>query len=218
MQTNYGFPHLFKPPPDLDFYVLSNEDIGFIANLVTGTNDVFAFALPYPSSIDLFDETIVVHAIEFIFQSIAKPTTGTSVYGLLAFLSMLDKEFSPTFLGVGADTEDENLKAQFAGNIYFGYGRTNITAVASVEGTERNMDSMVKATYFPPIPLDLVTPLYIQFVNQSATITLATNASAMRDFDQFEKVYLRVWFTTRKLTESEKSARAMQVRWQRLDS
>jgi hypothetical protein len=221
-QEVYGFPEaIAKLWPDeregLDFYVLSNEDIGFIANLVAGTNDVFSFALPYPSSIDLFDETIKVWAIEFIHNDPHQANVAT-FHGLLAYMSMLDKEFAATFLGNGSDSEDENLKAHFAGNIYFGNNKMSVTATAAVEGMERHMDMMQQAIYFPPVPLDLVTPLYIQLVNMNVTVALATNVPTAANFTEFEKVMLRVWFTRRKLTSSEKSARAMQINWQRLDS
>lgn len=216
MQSVYGFKK--DMPKDIDFYVLSNEDIGLNANLATGVNDVYSFALPYPSSIDLTKETIVVHAIEFIKQGSHNNKGTTAMQGLLAFLSMLDNEFAATFTGNASDSEDENLKAHFARNIYFGDLKINVTAAASVEGTERQNDTVVDAIYFPPVPLDLLTPLYIQFVNQSISITLATNAVAGANFTSFELVQIVVWFTRRKLTSAEMNARNMQLRFQRLDS
>jgi hypothetical protein len=131
---------------------------------------------------------------------------------------MLDKEFAATFQGDAVDAQDENLKAQFARNIFFGHKKMMITAVAAVEGGERDVDGVTDAIYFPPIPLDLVTPLYIQLVNQSFTVTLATNVMAASDFSLPETVQIVVWFTKRKLTPGEKSARNMQIRFQRLDS
>jgi hypothetical protein len=216
MQEVYGFPGR-DMPDDVDFYNLSNEDIGFTATLVSATNDVYSFALPYPASIDLFDETIKVHAIEFILNE-PKRATLAIFKGLSVFLSMLDREFGATFVGTGADAEDENLKAHFASFIYFGHARAPIQATAAVEGVERHNDAVSDAIYFPPIDLDLVTPLYIQFINQSVTPALATNIPTPTDFAIFEQVQLRVWFTRRKLTSQEKSARAMQINWQRLDS
>lgn len=215
-QENYGFN--LKMPEDIDFMVLSNEDINFIANLVAGTNDVHSFALPYPASVDLFDETITVYAIEFIKHDDNRTVGTTTAQCLQAYLSMLDQAFAVDWEGNADDDEDENLKAHFAGPIFFGHKQLNVTAVASVEGTERRNDRNVLAMYIPPIPLDLITPLYIQFVNMSGTVTLATNAVAAANYTAFEAVQLRVWFTTRKLTAAEKSARSMQLRFQRIDS
>jgi len=216
MEQIYGFPRIM--PLAVDFVVYSNEDIGFIANLVAGTNDVYAFALPYPATLDLFDETIVVHAIEFMSHIPANTREGVTVQGLVAHLSMLDREFGPSWFGLVSDAEDEAIKAQFAGPMYFGANQINITAVASVEGTQRNQDSTITAVYYPPVPLDLITPLFIQFTDQSVTITLATNVDVEADFTDFEAVVLRVWFTRRNLTSAEKATRNMAIRFQRLDS
>ncbi|NHJ86151.1 MAG: hypothetical protein FK734_11865 [Asgard group archaeon] len=205
-------------PSNIDFYTLSNEDIGFTASLVTGTNDVINFALPYPATVNLAEETIVVYALEFIYQATDGFATSLSNQSLLVFLSMLKKEFTATFRGNGADSEDEAIKSKFAGNIFFGRVRQNLTAAAAVEGSQREADTIVNALYFPPIPLDLATPLFIDFVNQSNTIALATNAITAANFADFERVNIRVWFTKRKLTNEEKSMRQSGRRFQILDA
>ena len=211
-----GFPSPL--PLDIDFYLLSNEDIGFIASLVTGTNDVEAFALPYPATIDLFDETIVVWAIDFIIQATLALNSAVTTQGLMVHLSMLDVEFSASWFGNLTDADDEALKAQFAGPLYFGQTQTTVTATASVEGSERHPDGQQMNRYYPPVAMRLVTPLYIQFTTQSQTITLATNVVAELNFTTFERVALRVWFTRSPLTSFEKGFRMMQVRFQRLDA
>jgi len=216
VQEVYGFrPSI---PRDVDFVLYSNEDIGFIATLTAGTNDVFAFALPYPATLDLFDETIMVHALEMGMQQFHGMIGSTGGAALVAHLAMLDREFGASWFGNLSDADDEALKAQFAGPIVFGTRGINITAVASVEGTYRPTDQTTDAIYFPPVPLDLVTPLFIQFTGQNRVVTLATNATAEADYTDFESVYVRVWFTRRGLTSEERQGRNMSIRFQRLDS
>jgi len=216
MEKVYGFPSVMPLAADFVFY--SNEDYGFNANLVAATNDVEAFALPYPATLDLFDETIVVHAMEFIQQTGAGPQAGTTTESLIVHLSMLDREFGASWFGTLSDADDEAMKAQFAGPMFFGQALLNVTGAASIEGTERHLDSFITAVYFPPVPLDLVTPLFIQFTNQARNITLLTNAVAEGNYDNFENTGIRVWFTRRNLTSAEKATRNMAIRFQRLDS
>jgi len=215
-QVDYGFP--FPLPLASDFVNYSNEDIGFNASLVAATNDVFAFALPYPATLNLFDETIVVYAIELMVLNTGRMHHGVTMLALEAWFAMLDREFGATWFGDLSDAEDEAFKAQFGGPVYFGEAKTNITATVAAEGSYREGDTNIIAMYYPPVPLDLITPLFIQFVNASGTATLATNVVANANFTVFERTALRVWFTKRMLTSSEKATRNMAIRFQRLDS
>jgi len=215
-QSVHGFP---APLPfSVDFVVYSNEDIGMTAALAVGVNDVFAFAMPYPASMDLMTQSMVVWAMEFVVQKNSYDGGTGNVEALNAFLSMLDREFAATFIGVGVDAEDENIKAQFARNIYFGGNTAQEVATASVEGGTRVNDAQIDALYFPPVPLDLITPLYIQLVNQSSNETLATNVVAAANFTTFERVNIIPWFTIRNLSPAELAFRNVQLRFQRLDS
>lgn len=216
MQQIYGFPR--ELPPDVDFYVLSNEDVGFETALTTGSNDVYQFAMPYPSSMEIDDETIIVHAIEFMLHAEHKAKGGGGVQNLLVYLSMLDIDFTATFRGGLGDTDDEAMKSKFAGPMFIGESHLNVTAVASVEGTQRFFDNVISALYYPPVPLDLLTPLYVDLVNSAVSVTLATNAAAAANFTDVDKFTMKVWFTIRKLTKAEKDARSVQLRFQRLDS
>jgi len=211
----YGFPAVM--PLDIDFVNYSNEDIGFTASLTTAAS-VHAFAIPFPASLDLFDETYIIHSLEALQVQGNGIRVGTTGHGLSLFLSMLDEEFSATFIGTLADTDDAEFKAQFAGPMYFGTSLLSIAGATSVEGNQRAMDTNVIAHYFPPIPIDCLTPCFAQFVKNSQAVTLATNAVAVADYTIFEQVALRVWFTIRNLTAAEKSSRNMSVRFQRLDS
>lgn len=216
MQEHYGFsPNI---PRSADFVNYTNEDIGFIASLVAGTNDVYGFALPYPATLDLFDETIVVHALEGIYHDVGSLKVSTVARALNIHLAMLDRAFGVSWFSLLGDAEDEAFKAQFAGPMFMGDKGLNITAVAAAEGSYRESDSNSHIMYIPPVPLDLVTPLFVQISNASLAITLATNAAAENDFTAFEVVAFRVWFTRRNLSSEERQARNMSIRFQRLDS
>lgn len=216
-QEIYGFPAPL--PLDVMFVTFSNEDFGFDDALVTGTNENTQFALPMPASLDTDREAIVVFALEFINMGVSSNLlTTTAVSGLDVYLSALDKEFGATFRGVLDDTEDEAWKSKFGGPLYFGTDLATITAAASVEGTQRKTDAEVSALYFPPVPLDLVDPLFITFVNKSSDIVLATNATTFRDFNTFERVSIRTWYVKRQLTRAEMGDRAVMNRFQRLES
>lgn len=216
----YGFPELVAGywRKDIDFYVLSNEDIGFLGSLVTGTNEIHNFALPYPATVDLSEETIVVYALEFLMDNETGDIQDLTKNALMAYLSFLDKDFVATFRGIGADAEDEALKSKFASHIVFGQIKTVLPATVSVEGASRSMDGTQQAIYYPPMPLDLLTPLFVDLLNISMANTLATNAVASATFTFFERVRIIVWFTKRRLSSFEKSAKLSGVRFARLDA
>lgn len=220
MRQTYGFPELVSKywRNDVDFYVLSNEDIGFVDAMVATTNDIYNFALPYPATVNLSEETIVVYALEFVYQAPSLSGSVTSYEAIAAFLSFLDKDFAVDWRGAGSDIEDEALKSKFARNIIFGRTKSSVTAVVSVEGAHRDLDNLQQAIYFPPVPLDLVYPLFVDFVNNTMTITLADNTGAIGNFSGVERVNIVVWFTKRKLTASEKSARSVSQRFAQLDA
>lgn len=205
-------------PADIDFVNYSNEDIGFTLSLTAGTNDVFAFALPYPATLNLFDQTIVVWALEFIFHVPHNLFNSTTLTAMTVHLAMLDREFGVSWFGDLVDAEDEAWKAQFAGPMYVGRNKFNVTATAAAEGSERSGDGVQDVLYIPPIPLDLITPLFIQLTNASKSVTLATNVVAEANMTQTEQFTIRVWFTKRNLTTAEQATRNMAIRFQRLDS
>jgi len=212
-----GPPRLL--PLDVDFYDLSNEDIGFTSNLAD-SNRVFAFALPYPAGINLFEETIRVYEIDIYMIGITSAQPDRQD-GFQVYMSMLDKEFSATWDHIRDDAEDENIKAHFTGPHYVGVMFPGVATAASAEGGTggRPADNLSNLQWYPPTEfLDLVTPLFIQFVRQSFDYTLATGAAAITDFTAPEAVGVRVWFKPRRLTSAEMNSRSNQLRWQRLDS
>lgn len=217
MFVDVGQP--WRMPPNVDFYTLSNEDVGLIASLVTGTNDTYVYAHPLPASLDIYNETIIIWKMEFFGQGLfGQLSTGTTTRGVSIVASYLDRPFAATFRGDLADAADEAWKSKFAGPMYTGQALTNITATASVEGNQRRIDNNQNIVWHPPRPLDLSVPLYFELFNGSQTVTLATNAVADSNYDVFERYSVRTWFTTRRLTQAEKNARANGTRWMILDS
>lgn len=202
----------------LDWVYLTNEVIGLITTLTTGTNDVFAFTLPYPSGIDLTEKTIEVYNLEFILDDLEVISTDGSTDGLLIYLSMLDNEFAATFQGVPIDGRDNNLKAHFAGPYYV--GQTHIVVVQGtiandIEGFPVVIDQNV--SYWPMLPLRLATPLNIQLVNVSQ-ITSDAGASTSASFSGIEKFAMRYWYRVVNLTREEMTVRHPQLAWQQLGS
>jgi len=204
-------------PLDVDFYWLSNEDLALTASLTAAAN-VHSVPLPMPSSWDQTRDALIVHKLEFHLLTNV-PGGDLTLQRLQAWVSYLDRRFSPTFAGLISDQEDEALKAQLSSPISFGQWNNALTATAAVEGVPRGGPPNISGMWYPPVPLDLGSgPLYLQIVNQSSTATLATNAMVADDFDAFEALTIKVWFTIRRLTSAEQSARMTGQRFSRLDS
>ena len=222
MRKVHGFPEIAHKywPLDVDFYVLSNEDIGFEAILTHGANDVYNFALPYPATVNLSEETIVIYALEFLWNDIVGDSISATQYALMVSLSFLDKDYAATFEGAAVDAEDEALKSKFASRMIIGEILNNYTATVNISAIEHTSDQTAQVIYFPPTPLDLATPLFVDFVNNTQTSTLGTGNRTKADFvaAKCEKVGIRVWFKKRRLTSTEKAVRNSGMRFMRLDA
>ncbi len=205
-------------PRNIMFVYYTNENFGFTANLVVGTNETEAFAMPLPATINIFTQTVVWHKIQFLMNNREGFFTEITPQVLKVHLSYLDREFAATFDGTGADAEDENLKAQFDGPFTLGQSKVFIVITARESAYPQTLDNIQNLNYTPPVPLDASHPLYIQLTNQSATITAATGAAAELAFSLQESVAIRGWFTVRNLSPSEMQARNTAMRFQRLSS
>lgn len=204
-------------PANVMFVYYTNENFGFTADL-TDTNRVEAFALPIPATINIFEQTPVWHKLDFIINQALNTAGGVIIEALIVYLSYLDREFAATFTGVGADAEDENLKAQFDGNMLFGITTAKAVRTSNTSAAPDVADNTTNLRYTPPTILDGSHPLYIQFVRASSTITAETGAAAVKDFTLWERVAIRGWFTVRNLSPSEMFARNTALRFQRLSS
>lgn len=212
-----GFP---APLPfGIDFVTYSNEDLGFIAAFAAGS-DVYQFPLPYPSSMNLWEESMILFCMESFFHTVARSIGTLTPAGITQHLSMLGDDFGVNWDGLLNDAEDETFKAQFAGPDYFGEDWVNLLASANTQSMNLRMGANVTCKYFPPEPLDLVTPLYVNWTNASATFTLATANSVLDDdANATEETAVRVWFLIREYTQAEKAwLNRLPTRFQQLDS
>lgn len=207
-----------KLPDDTDWSLHTNEQFGFVANLVHDTNDVYAFATPYPSGFNLSEQTIKVRAIDYHVQQMNEDLGA--MQALTVFLSMLDEELSATFQSL-ADGDDEEMRAQFDGPIPFGRhtGWRIANAGTSIEPNQLNHNDG-PTLYQPRIDeLDLLTPLYQQFTTATwAPVEPAETLPQLGSFTKFEETWYRLWWGLRDLTSAEKSMRGNQLQWMRLNS
>lgn len=213
-----GFP---APLPfGIDFVTYSNEDIGFTSAFAAGS-DVFQFPLPYPSSMNLWRESMILFALETIYHGTMRVAASlTSFQGMAQHLSMLGDDFGVDWGGVLVDAEDETFKSQFAGPDWVGQRSANLLTTANTQTVRLEGDGTQNIKYYPPEPLDLVTPLYVNWTNQSALITLATADSALDDDANLtELMAVRAWFIKRDYTTAEKAfLNRLPTRFQQLDS
>jgi len=207
-------------PFGIDFVTYSNEDIGFDGTPFAAGTDVFQFALPYPSSMNLWRESLILFAMETIYHSQSRPQATLTTTGMIQHLSMLGDDFGANWEGVLLDAEDETFKAQFAGPDYVGVKEYSLLATANIVAVPQTADRIQNIKYYPPEPLDLVTPLYVNWTNAGANLTLATGAASHDDdADPTEQMAVRVWFLKRDYTAAEKAfLNRLPTRFQQLDS
>jgi len=209
-------------PRTADFAWFSNEDLGFVATLVTNTNDVYEFSLPYVASIDLFEETMILHANETLYVN-EKTTSRSLDTGDIAIVmdveySMLDKAHALTYQGAAADTEDEALKSKLGGPNMFGMYNTNMECAANVGTAQVNLDNVMQDYWTPPQDLRLRTPLFCAIVNQSAAYTELTGQTDAASMANFENVAMRSWWSPSRLKRSERRAIRDVIKYQLIDT
>lgn len=216
--VHHNIPRQFTKGVQFVWY--SNEDLGFTITL-DATTATYSASYPFPSSVDLFDETITVEAIDYMFLDDAVNMSAAAteaMESLGVFLSMLNVNFAAAFRGIAADTEDEALKSKFDGPWRFGKMRSHLE-VASQVGLALNYDNLDHVRYYSPArgDLRLVTPLFYDLFNQTLD-TATTGITTVGDFVSSEKVANRLWFQKSKLTKSEKSLRNSSIRFTMLHS
>lgn len=216
MRSVYGPPRVMSRS---DWGLFTNEQFGFTAAL-DAAQTLFAFAMPYPSGFNLETQTITTSKFEYDLHAALRSNRNSQE--LQAYMSMLDKEFTATYISLG-DADDENMRAHFAGPIAFG-DMELITAIADANGNliDFAKPGLVGADWYPEIRrVDQLTPLYIQLVNASrAAPTVVGGSVGQQDFvtGSVEQTTLREWFNVRSLTSAEKSMRNQQLQWLRLNT
>lgn len=204
-QQVYGFP--FPMPPGIDYFEVSGLDVGFTGNLVPTTNESFSFYMPVPGSIDRFEQTFVVHALEFMIQ-IPHSSQDDTVGALLAMLSSRGEVPAPTLRPQRSAASDAFWKAQFARNIYHGLDNFHETDASLASPWEWKNDSVSDALYFPPAALDQWNwPTHIHLFNQNVTVAAPTGDETVVNFQLQAAWSMIVWFTPRDLTNAEKDDR-----------
>lgn len=204
---DYGVPRRVSNKAQM--YNLTNEQMGFIASLVTGTNDVFSFQIPYPFYIDQREEAIVIERMDFILRSIDHNQPGVSVQRRLQVdLQYSDKEPAADWNGAGEDIEDENIQAMFDGPFLFGADEPHMAGDTDATLAVLVPSSLLKNVhYYPPDNngLDAFFPVTVVFTNMSYDRDLVDQIADAATFDWFERVGIRIFFHTRNLTPTEKS-------------
>lgn len=208
MTQEFSGNGVFPFPPDIDYYNLNAVDIGFIASLVQDTNEWYSFYLPLPGSILRREQTIVVHAIEFIHQ-VNHFHQDDQAQALIVTLSTRGETPVITTDLVYSTAMDSFWKAQFMRNIYFGFRKYLATDTAGVDKPQWDMDTVQDAFVTLPVPLDQWSrPLHIHFAVQSATVDPVTNDETKVNYTTFAQDQLVVWFTVRDLTPEEMDRRS----------
>ncbi len=212
----YGAPRTLSEP--VDWALFTNDQYGFTTTL-DSTKQTFTFASPFPSGFNLEDQTIKMKRMDYNMARHGDPQDFA--YALSVYLSMLEEDFPGAFGVLATNADKQTMRSQFDGPIKFGQTTEYTTdATLNHEGTtiSQQINSDTLQIYYPPIAeVDLLTPLYQQFVNETLNTT-DTAFTVRADFDQNDTVTYRQWFEVRNLTSAEKSMRGNQLQWLRLNS
>lgn len=217
MQLNHGAPRQLDS--SVDFAVYTNEQFGFTSLIAADGH--FAYATPFPSGIDLQNQTIQLQRLDK-GQHQYEPNTR-QMQALTTYLSMLDEEYGDFVGGELLDANDEEFRAQFDGQITYGwmyntFQQAGADASDYMNAVHADFNTLIH--FYPAIKqLDLLTPLYQQEVNISFAVSAApgTHPAAV-NFAAQESVYQRLWYDVRNLTSTEKNMRGNQLQWMRLNS
>ncbi len=213
----YGAPRTLSEP--CDWALFTADQYGFNDITLDSTKQTFTFASPFPSGFNLEDQTIKFKRIDYNMARHGDPQDLS--YMLSVYLSMLEEDFPGDFGVLASAAEKQKMRSQFDGPIKFGQSTEQTTGSAyahSNDSISQLVQSDTLQLYYPPIAeVDLLTPLYQQFVNETINST-NTVFPTRADFDQAPTVTYRQWFEVRNLTSSEKSMRGNQLQWLRLNS
>lgn len=215
---NYETPFVIDSRADFAWF--SNEDIALTATLATGVNDTHEFALPYPSSVDLFEETIVLYKQDWIMglEALTDIDATEIVRQFAVECSMLQIEHITTsYQGSFTDAEDESLKSKFAGP--FGFGMFSFVKSDAGDISSALINQNVNIMQYMPFGrgLDLISPLYNVIINKAFSVA-ATAVLAAADNTSVEAVADRIWHRKRNLTSAERSFRNIALRFMLIDT
>lgn len=209
-------------PDNVDFYYLNSTQIPLVSGNLNITDErAITVSLTYPSGIDLSRETIKVWAIDFLKMDSIKPEQ--SIFAIDVMISMLSQGVAEDYSGVATAVSNAALRTYFDGQFRFG----EVDGQDAVQGTD-DVDLYVNVIsdgprhvrWYPPTEsVDLLTPLFITFVNAAfILVEEGQPAEIVWGDGQLASIALRVWFTTRRLSADEIKQRGSQLQWQRLNS
>lgn len=215
--NNYGMERIMS---NTDWAVFTNKQIGLLDPLTVAIANRLV-ALTFPSGFNIETQTITTHKIEFD-QHDPQPISNNSQM-LAIYLSMLSEKLTDDFVRLAAE-DQEAMRAQFAGPMYFGDSGvvgSDSTAAGSVL-SKRNGHPQIKANWNPEVRrVRQLTPFYVMFQNASmqAVSTIGGNMGVV-DYAQnsIDATTIREWFNVVKLTRAERGFRGSQLQWLRLNS
>ena len=194
--------------PDEDTVVVTNEDLGVTATLVTTTNDNIVTTIPYPSEWDPDTETCVLLAVSGHLESTWNPQ-AENWDAYLTSLSMVDRAPPVTYRGAGADAADEFRKAQFTPLMYAGKAGGYAAAVAAgasfttgMRGGSSNLESW---RFIPKKPIPMFYPIYATVIGQVVTIVESTGVATAASFSVVDQVLFEYDYYIRDMTGPEKA-------------
>lgn len=224
-----GYPrakHYMNPDPRVDFALYDNEDIGLDAAIAS--DDAYEFALPYPADVDLDEEALQIHWIDFIFQDspLHDLDADIALEAVDLLFSMLDFDFNTSNpANTADDTNALELKKAFDGPYTWEWNKKLLSHASGTPASESvvppqgaGMGQGIQFLRWIPLHiLDLPLPLFIAFVNRSKDQTETNMDTAFVETATTlqERVMMRIWYTSRKLTANEKSLRG-QAKFMRL--
>jgi len=205
-----------------DFAWMSNEDQGWVATLVTATNDNEEFSKAYVASIDLFEETEIFEAVETMHNQ-QLPSSYTKIDGgialaILCWYSMLDKPLVATFQGSGSDAEDETMKTFLGGPYFVGqthFGKTDAALDVAYGG---QLDHIIHNHWTPPQNMRARTPIFKKLTNVSMAVAEATGLGSEASHANFENYGERDWWRPSRLRSRERRAVADVIKYQLIDT
>lgn len=215
--NNYGLERIMRKS---DWALFTNEQLGLLAALTAAAANRI-IALPFPSGFNIEMQTITTHKLQFDQHS-PQPITKKNQM-LAVYLSMLNKKFKDDFVRL-EDSEDEAMRAQFEGPMYFGHSiATHSVGAADVIGADTGSGhSQIRANWNPEVrTVRQLTPFYLQFQNASTSgITTLGGVPTVVDYDltEIEATTVREWFNVVQLTPAERGFRGDQLQWLRLNS
>ncbi len=193
---------------DVDFVVVTNEDLGLTGTAFThGTDGIFETTIPYPQEWDQDNEVCVLQSIEYHQQGVSFQQDDSGAHGYEVWMSYLDRSPGVGWDDVLDDAADEWVKSTFAGPMYVGKKANYQTATAAT-GSHYNgyaAGAGVVAEYVPPVRLSMFTPIYLDFSFRSVTYAAATKDETLADWAVPEQVFLRYFYNIRRMNPKEKA-------------